>query len=139
MIDIQKAFDAMANASKDTRSGYHVTLGEMIDQLGKAKPSALVYCADPGREAYLGKVSSYRGYYSDLAFDPVQEQRTVADVLAECIAARGKTFEGYKGGEFVMEADTPLWISEYSMASGQAIIAIEDRGDAVFVITKQID
>ena len=43
-------------------------------------------------------------------------------------AAMGAEFEGYKGGEYIMGANTPLWISEYGEASGTRIMAVNADG-----------
>jgi len=60
----------------------------------------------------LGEADSYRGYYEDLAFEP-KANVAVKDMLEEARNALGKTFRGYKGGEFEMTEDTRVWISEY--------------------------
>ena len=78
----------------------------------------------------LGEAHSYRGYYIDLAFAPLYdtEPRTVKEALKEALLAHGKTFEGYKGGEFTMEGDTPVWYSHYGTC-GPAIMGITDEGE----------
>jgi len=40
----------------------------------------------------------------------------------------GKVYEGYKGGDYVMGANTPLWIGEYGSAGGIKLIAIHSDG-----------
>ena len=78
----------------------------------------------------LGEAHSYRGYYIDLAFAPLYdtEPRTVKEALDAAEDAHGKTFEGYKGGEFTMEGDTPVWYSHYG-TTGPAIMGITDEGE----------
>ena len=78
----------------------------------------------------LGEAHSYRGYYSDLAFAPLYdtEPRTVKEILKEALLAHGKTFEGYKGGEFTMNGDTPVWYACYG-TTGPAIMGITDEGE----------
>lgn len=44
---------------------------------------------------------SYRGYYEELAFVPA-ENVTVASMLAAAKSAIGRTFTGWKGGDFTM-------------------------------------
>lgn len=44
---------------------------------------------------------SYRGTYSELAFEP-KENATVAEMLASAKSALGSTYEGWKGGEYTM-------------------------------------
>lgn len=60
----------------------------------------------------FGEPHSFRGYYEQLAFEPV-ENAVIGDMLAHAKSALGKTFTGYKGGEFEMDEHTDCWISEY--------------------------
>src|SRR5690242_3575186 len=55
---------------------------------------------------------SYRGYYDQLAFEPASNV-SVASLLAAARSALGKTFTGYKGGEYLMGSETPCWIAKY--------------------------
>jgi hypothetical protein len=84
----------------------------------------------------LGRFTSYRGYYQDLAFIPTDEKVTASTLLVQCQNAMGKVFEGYKGGDFVMGELTPLWLSDYGRASGIKIMSIGDDGK---IVTEQDD
>lgn len=75
----------------------------------------------------LGKLDSYRGYYSDLAFEPTEDKRKVEELLEVCQAAMGQVFTGYKGGDFVMGALTPLWIAGYGCC-GDKLMSINIDG-----------
>ena len=99
-----------------------MTLGKLIDAL-----SAL-----PGdrKISGVGGPDSYRGYYRDLAFEPDESERTVAEVLQECSDCMGREFTGYKGGEFLMGERTPVWIAEYG-SSGERIMSLDTTGDVV--------
>jgi hypothetical protein len=44
-----------------------------------------------------------------------------------CRAAIGEVFEGYKGGDFQMGRNTPVWLASYG-CSGEKIMAIRDDG-----------
>lgn len=90
-----------------------MTLGELIAELEKLPPTAVVG---------LGNAHSYRGYYNDLAFEP-KEGATAAELLAEARSCIGRTFTGYKGGEYVMEEYTDCWCSPWGMASQEALTA----------------
>lgn len=68
----------------------------------------------------FGEPISYRGYYEDLAFLPVRNAK-VSDMLAHAKGALGKTFEGYKGGDFTMHEYTAVWIAEYGTSAGDKI------------------
>lgn len=78
---------------------------------------------------------SYRGFYSDLALENGGGTRTVAGLVEqlknECL---GQTFSGYKGGDFYMDENTPMWIAEYG-SCGVKIISIED-GEILSLLTQ---
>lgn len=77
---------------------------------------------DPARVLPIGFANphSYRGYYDQLAFEPV-ENISVGDVLAACRAALGATFEGWKGGEYTMTETTDCWISRHGESGDNKI------------------
>jgi len=68
----------------------------------------------------FGVAMSYRGYYEDLAFEP-EENVTVGVSLKRAKAALGKTFTGYKGGDFEMTEWTTVWLSRYGNCDGDAV------------------
>lgn len=114
------------------KSASNMTLGDFIAALSAletGKPIRL----DNGDT--LGELMSYRGYYCDLAFEPVSGAATVGDVLATARGAMGQIFEGYKGGDFPMHANTILWLSPYGDCDGIMITAVIDTPDAVVVLT----
>jgi hypothetical protein len=67
----------------------------------------------------FGSPHSDRGYYEDLAFEPVTET-TFGEMLEHAKSAMGKTFEGYKGGEYKMHEYTDCKIGEWGI-SGEEI------------------
>lgn len=75
------------------------------------------------------EIGSYRGYYSDLALG-YQEYVDVyvKDVLASLKEALGKTYQGYKGGEFLMDEDTPVWVGTYGHAWDTGIVDVVRDG-----------
>jgi len=102
---LQQLIDELGKGWRAERSLSQLTLGQLIEKLEKL---------DGRKEIVgIGYAMSYRGYYSDLAFEPGDEVRTVGDLLGDCTSALGSTFTGYKGGDYVMDEHTPLWISAY--------------------------
>ena len=91
----------------------HVGLKELIEELELMPPDGVIRYA-------FGRPRSYRGHYEDLAFEPVAIA-AVADMLKHAKSALGATFEGYKGGDFVMEEYTSCWIAEYGSSAGDKI------------------
>ena len=87
-----------------------------------------------------GDLASYRGYYSNLAIEPAGEVPvTVAEFGAKLRAAHGATFKGYKGGDFEMDADTPVWAATYGHASSIGIIGVDVLEDRVVIRTADVD
>lgn len=68
----------------------------------------------------FGEPMSWRGNYRELAFEPA-ENVTVAEMLAHARSALGRTFEGYKGGEYTMKEYTNCHIARYGEDGGDGI------------------
>lgn len=134
-MDIQKIVNALAEQSAMERQQYHITLGELIDKLSAADKDKTVRNQEG---AYISAAcDSYRGYYSDLAFE-WGGKSTVGELLKSAEDALGKTFEGYKGGEYTMSENTPLWVAEYGCC-GEAVLGASEADDAFVLVTKDID
>lgn len=88
-------------------------LGHIIDRLRAVHPARVC------RIGFFGP-HSYRGDYSDLAFRPA-ENITVGQMLGAAEGAEGKTFEGYKGGQYEMDEHSRCWLSEYGRGGGEVI------------------
>lgn len=80
-------------------------LKNLIKWLERQDPSATV-------KHGFGSPHSDRGDYSELAFSPV-ESTTFGEMLAHAKSALGATFQGWKGGYFIMYEYTPCHIAEY--------------------------
>lgn len=92
-----------------------MTLGDLITELEKY-PDFVTVQFDDG--SYPGDFSSYRGYYRDLAIEPTGHEWMNVGTLE--LMARGcvdKAFTGYKGGDFVMDRYTNLWVAEYGSST----------------------
>ena len=101
------------------RAQTQMTLGKLIDRLSELDPQMMM--------SGLNEPHSYRGYYSDLAFEAC-DKRPVADVLADARKCMGEIFTGYKGGEYTMGRNTPVWVSEWGHCSELRIMGINDDG-----------
>ncbi len=136
-MDIQKIIDAVSEGSRITRSDYHLTLGGLIKELETLSPTLLVKFDWNG--GYPFQEMSYRGYYSDLAFEWRDSLAVaVAGLLNISRRALGKAYTGYKGGDFVMDERTPLWAAGYG-DTGRAIVGLEVVKDVVVLKTKDME
>lgn len=134
-MDIQKLMNVMSDSARGTRSNYHLTLGEAIKYLSDL-PDNIVVTVDVGGS--LNNPHSYRGYYSDLSFEPTNGMVTSGEFLSMLQSSLDKTFEGYKGGDFVMSENTPLWFSGYGN-TGRAIMDIKLKDGELIIDTKDVD
>ena len=120
MLNMQALIDGMNAHSQRERAATQLTLGALIATLEQMPADAQV--------ANLRDPDSYRGYYSDLYFERHDGTRPAAELLAECKAAMGQVFTGYKGGDFVMGALTPLWVASYGNC-GPKLMAVHAGGE----------
>lgn len=91
----------------------YVYLKEIIDFLETLDQEAIVPFG-------FGEPMSYRGYYDQLAFEPIENAR-IGDMLTHAKNALGKEFTGYKGGEYIMGECTDCWIAPYGSSGGDKI------------------
>jgi hypothetical protein len=119
MDDLQALVDGLSVQWQRERAETQITLGKMIEVLDAMSSDVKLNG--------ISNPHSYRGYYNDLAFEPGEGKTTAVDALAMCRAAMGQVFEGYKGGDFVMGALTPLWLANYGCC-GKKIMAIHQDG-----------
>lgn len=120
MNNVQAYLDGLSAQWQRERAEKQLTLGKLIAALEAMPPDAMV--------ANLYGLHSYRGYYSDLSFRQGDGVRPVLDLLDDCRAAMGQVFEGYKGGDFMMGANTPLWVADWGDC-GPKLMAVHEGGD----------
>ena len=95
----------------------HLSLGGLI---------AALESHDPDTRLAVGFTNphSYRGYYEQLAFG-IAENVTVGEMLTDARSALGETFQGWKGGDYEMDEDTPVWlVSERGTSDGETVGAV---------------
>lgn len=117
-----------------------MTLGDLISTLKRKEPETdvgfdFVYFVPNG-------IHSYRGYYDQLALGYVhaaKQEINVAKLIAILEDANGKTFTGYKGGDYTMDSRTPVWVANHNEAGGTAIVDVRDDGYRITLVTENID
>lgn len=111
---------------KRERDNYN--LGDLIKDLSK-------YPADANIEIrpfnlYPVDFCSYRGYYSDLSIEYSSDgsnRLTCGELLKKAKECVGKTFVGYKGGDFTMTEHSVVWISNYGKTTDAILTGVKDR------------
>ena len=86
---------------------------------------------------------SWRFRYEDVTLDHyiVGEERvcTVSDLLKRAESAQYETMEGWKGGEYTMSPETPLWADDAGESYGMAITGLKKEGDRYIITTIKIE
>lgn len=82
-------------------------------------------------------LDSYRGIYSDLAIG-IGGPRAVkaADFLKECENCVGATFSGWKGGDYLMGRDTPVWVADPGESHRWGVCGVECDNWQIVLRTK---
>ena len=60
---------------------------------------------------------------------------SLADLIKQLKEAVGKVYTGYKGGDYTMTEDTPLWVANYGETGSTAITGVLDQGWCVLIVT----
>ncbi len=131
---LQGLVDGIGRDFQKERSATQMTLGQLIAELEKLPPERTI--------VGFGNPHSYRGYYSDLAFEPTEDEITVINLLTSCREdCMGQKFEGYKGGDFYMTAETPLWISDWGYSSGMRVMGLVNvvGEPVIWEIAREVD
>ena len=119
MTDTMQALvDGLGAQWMRERAETQMTFGQLIDRLAQLPPDMLLAASKP---------HSYRGYYSDVAIDPTEWPSTAGSLLAECREMMGRTMTGYKGGEYPVHENVPVWVAPYGCC-GNKLMSIGDDG-----------
>jgi len=120
---------------------YHgdlITLGELLDWLEKLPDDVIVRF---NNGSFPQVFDSYRGYYDQIALNdhgPVEPK--VIHFLSLVNKAIGYEFHGWKGGEYKMTRDTPIWVAKTGEASGYGIVGMEyQTGSDAILVTRKIE
>jgi hypothetical protein len=91
-----------------------MTLGTLIRLLETLPPDRVCPVG-------LHKPHSWRGIYSSLAFEPGPPMpvRQILNAARQCV---GRSFEGYKGGEYAMDLCTPVHVAIWGRSYGDLSI-----------------
>ena len=131
------------NEMQKIESGKEYNLGELIKDLEKYKDSTILVEFDNGK--IPTQFSSWRGSYCELALEYKDEGICFADSLyINAFNANGSIFEGYKGGNFEMDLNTPIHQANYGDVGVKInneyneckIIGIKEENGKVIIITR---
>lgn len=131
-----------ASRQKTLANSDQLTLGELIlklepileKQSEKDNEATVFYDFE---YLFPTDIDSWRGSYNELAlnFTSEGEQMNISDFLKMLKETIGKEFTGYKGGEFIMNKHTPIWVANYGNSGNTAVIDVVDDSYQVILIT----
>jgi hypothetical protein len=142
--DLQSVLDSAVKdqRAKDFERTSQLTLGEMIEKcesiLAGFKEGEAVPRVGFDFEGLIPtELDSWRGTYSELALGFRAEENGVEleDFLKMLKDAVGKTYEGYKGGEYTMWEDTPVWVANYGIPGYMGVKDIVCDNYSVTIVT----
>lgn len=111
---------------------FQLNLGELITLLATADDLAQVYF-DYGYSS-PGRLISWRGSYVEMSLTSSTDVTTVGALLKHLEEMLGTTVEGYKGGDYAVRRDCPMWADDYSECPGTAIVGIDKSSDYQVII-----
>lgn len=122
-----------------------LTLGALIDALARQDQDAPVRWDRERKNEYgsagmyPGYFHSWRGDYSELTLDKRTEAPSVRTLLDRARHADGGTFEGWKGGDYRMDRDTPVWAENEGDCYDIGIVGVGTSRDGYVVLrTKKV-
>lgn len=156
-MQMQDVFNAVVKAHRNStlKDSPQLTLGELI---AKIKACGLTWGTPEEAKtveydfgtAIPTDLGSWRGSYVELAlgyrltgYDVNSNesglQCKAEDLLKELESAIGKTFTGWKGGEFEMSENTPVWVDNDGNTSHTGIVDVFDDGWRIILITARCE
>ncbi len=93
-------------------------------------------------EAYPTSIASYRGSYEELALGFTKYQRfntTLKELIHDLRQAVGRVYQGWKGGDFRMDSNTPLWVANCGHSSTTVISGVIEIPYAIIIETRHCE
>lgn len=132
-----------AERAEEMKESEQLTLGELILKVDAVEDKAKGIFFDDTNIRPTG-VGSWRGSYRELAirYDSDSDGMTAAEFLDTLRDANGRTFKGYKGGDFKMGKTTPVWVANYGESQGfehrnHGIVDVTETDDKVVIQTAE--
>lgn len=150
MMDLQQMFNDFVDAARVDRlnNSSQLTLGVLILKLEAIEDKELQIVFDDGFYHPV-KLDSWRGSYAELALDysSSNEKMMLSPFIWMLKQAIDRAYQGYKGGDFLMSEDTPIWVAGYGVCRGfktnedhdcQAVVNVSVADQEVIIHTEVI-
>lgn len=146
--DLHRAAKAMRDARFSESP--QLTLGELIDALkeiptkwGSDKQDVTVefdfeYAVPTGLDSWRGSYSELAINFDFLGYEKFDEKTTdmkLKDFIKMLEGAVGKTYTGWKGGDFTMSRETPIWVANNGNIGNTGVIGVMNQGYSATILT----
>ncbi len=148
--ELQEYLDAVVSKRRqqDLQQEKVLTVRELLLLLDQDKlnSSQVVYFdfASKGETAYPFELISWRGYYNELCFTYAVDSDLVVpmgsfDLVVMLNKAIGRSFEGYKGGQYIMGPHTPVHVAQYGETGNRSICGVDISPEKITLQTYEVD
>lgn len=153
MIDLQDLINTMNDLASKERGNYHLTYGDLVNVLKAAPPDAVFDERVTGIGSYRGYYTDIALFTQENGFTCSDEEydynsgfenyakweqehttycqelpKNANELGALLESIIGQDFIGYKGGNFTISEDTPLWLEGQSNEVSQlAVTGIDNN------------
>ena len=131
--------DRIGLFGKQAAAYEQITLGELIALLAQREADQGVRFDFCDLKPNPKQIDSYRGFYEHVAIGflpPDSGEDVLVGQLLEALKAKvGTAMEGYKGGDYTMDASCPLWVANWGHSHGTAILGLEREEYAAIIRT----
>ncbi len=134
-MDLQAMVDKM-NEDMRLERGKEYNLGQLINDLEEYKDEFIDIEFEDGTIPQT--LDSWRGSYNCLSLEYEAEgNKSSYELYRQCFNANGSMFTGYKGGDFIMDSDTPIYKANYGeCGNSEKIVGIRKEKDKIILIVK---
>lgn len=133
--DAEVYIDNRRPTSLGSYRGYYSDLSILRDE---GRVNERTEADERGKPFSMADIPGYSTYHPGIGEVRIKANPTVADLIEALDLAEGASFEGYKGGQFLMEADTTLWVSQYGDCDSLRIERVEDLPGRVDLWTVEV-
>lgn len=122
------------------KTSSQLLLGELILKVEAVKDKGLKVFFDFSN-AHPAGLRSWRGSYEELAIEYEVDGNplTVEIFLQQLKDAVGSVFQGYKGGDFRMGKNTPVWAANYGDSGNAGVVDVAEEQNKVILKTAKYE
>jgi hypothetical protein len=127
MASLQQMAKSMRKATFETTPQW--TLGQLIEELASIAADDDCWVSFAFGNFVPTDCDSWRGSYDEIAIgytvlERCENRPMLTDFLQHLRECVGKEFTGYKGGQYVMNESTPVWVANYGNSGSCGVVGL---------------